>query len=378
MHEAPGEERRRRGPGTLTAMSDRLADLEREYLDLGERLADPALVADQRRYTDAARRYKELEALVTCGRALHDAEGDLGVAKELYADASGDDRELLRSEIDQAEADIARLDEELKLLLLPRDPYADRNVIVEIRGAEGGEEANLFARDLFEMYKTYASRMGWQLEVLGSRVSDLGGFAEVTFLVKGDSVWTRLKHEGGPHRVQRVPVTESQGRIHTSSATVTVLPEADEIDVAIDPNDLDIDVYRSSGPGGQSVNTTDSAVRITHRPSGIVVSMQDQKSQLQNKAKAMQVLRARVLQREQERQASELSDARKGQIGGGGRSEKIRTYNFKENRLTDHRIGLTLYKLDKVLAGELDEVSDALVAEERSEQLRAVDAGDDS
>ncbi len=354
-------------------MSDRLADLEREYLDLGERLADPGLVADQRRYTDAARRYKELEALVTCGRALHEAQGDLAVAKEMYADASGDDRDLLRSEIDQAEADIARLDEELKVLLLPRDPFAERNVIIEIRGAEGGEEANLFARDLFEMYKSYAVRMGWQLEVLGSRVSDLGGFAEVTFLVKGDNVWTRMKHEGGPHRVQRVPVTESQGRIHTSSATVSVLPEADEIDVSIDPNDLDIDVYRSSGPGGQSVNTTDSAVRITHRPSGVVVAMQDQKSQLQNKAKAMQVLRARVLQREQERQASELSDARKGQIGGGGRSEKIRTYNFKENRLTDHRIGLTIYKLDKVLAGELDEVSDALVADERSQQLRAVD-----
>jgi peptide chain release factor 1 len=357
-------------------MSDRIDDLEQEHRELGDRLADPALVADQRRYTEAARRYKELEALVTCGRSLRQAQQDLATAKEMYTDASADDREMLRAEIDQAETDIARLDEQLKLLLLPTDPNDARNVIVEIRGAEGGEEANLFARDLFEMYKAYAGRLGWSLEVLGSRVSDLGGFADITFVLKGDSVWTRMKHEGGPHRVQRVPVTESQGRIHTSSATVSVLPEADEIDVAIDPNDLDVDVYRSSGPGGQSVNTTDSAVRLTHRPTGIVVAMQDQKSQLQNKAKAMVVLRSRILQREQERQMAEHSDARKGQIGGGGRSEKIRTYNFKENRVTDHRIGLTLYKLDKVLAGELDEVSDALVAEERSRQLREVDGED--
>jgi len=357
-------------------MSDRLDDLEREYLELGDRLADPALVADQARYAEAARRWKDLKALVECGKALCHAQDDLATAKEMYTEASADDREMLRDEIDRAEADIKRLDEQMKLLLLPTDPNDARNVIVEIRGAEGGEEANLFARDLFEMYKTYAARLGWALEVLGSRVSDLGGFAEITFLLKGDAVWTRMKHEGGPHRVQRVPVTESQGRIHTSSATVSVLPEADEIDVAIDPNDLQVDVYRSSGPGGQSVNTTDSAVRLTHRPTGIVVAMQDQKSQLQNKAKAMVVLRSRILQREQERQMAEHSDARKGQIGGGGRSEKIRTYNFKENRVTDHRIGLTLYKLDKVLAGELDEVSDALVADERSRQLREVDGVD--
>jgi len=357
-------------------MSDRLDDLEREYLELGDRLADPALVADQARYAEAARRWKDLKALVECGQALRHAQDDLATAKEMYTEASADDREMLRDEIDRAEADIKRLDEQMKLLLLPTDPNDARNVIVEIRGAEGGEEANLFARDLFEMYKTYAARLGWALEVLGSRVSDLGGFAEITFLLKGDAVWTRMKHEGGPHRVQRVPVTESQGRIHTSSATVSVLPEADEIDVAIDPNDLQVDVYRSSGPGGQSVNTTDSAVRLTHRPTGIVVAMQDQKSQLQNKAKAMVVLRSRILQREQERQMAEHSDARKGQIGGGGRSEKIRTYNYKENRVTDHRIGLTLYKLDKVLAGELDEVSDALVADERSRQLREVDGVD--
>jgi peptide chain release factor 1 len=279
----------------------------------------------------------------------------------------------MRTEVSEAEADIERLEDELRLLLLPKDPNVGKNVIVEIRGAEGGEEANLFARDLYDMYAAYAGRMGWKLELLGSDPSDMGGFNDVTFLLKGEGVWPRMHQEGGPHRVQRVPVTESQGRIHTSSATVTVLPEAEEVEVAIDPNDLQVDVYRSSGPGGQSVNTTDSAVRITHKPTGLVVAMQDEKSQIQNRAKAMQVLRSRLLKLKQDEQAAELSDARKGQVGGGGRSEKIRTYNFKENRLTDHRIGLTLYKLDKVLAGELDDVIDALVAAEQTARLRATE-----
>jgi peptide chain release factor 1 len=254
-------------------------------------------------------------------------------------------------------------------LLLPRDPNDDRNVIVEIRGAEGGEEANLFARDLFQMYQGFAQRMGWKLDVLGSDVSERGGYNEITFLLSGDGVWTRMKHEAGPHRVQRVPVTESQGRVHTSSATVTVLPEAEEVDVDIDDRDLQIDVYRSSGPGGQSVNTTDSAVRVTHKPTGLVVAMQDEKSQIQNRAKAMQVLRARLLKLEQDRQEAEASEARRGQVGGGGRSEKVRTYNFKQNRITDHRIGLTIQKLDSVLAGELDEISDALVHDEQTRRL---------
>jgi peptide chain release factor 1 len=275
--------------------------------------------------------------------------------------------------VDENEDTIEPLEEELKVLLLPSDPNDEKNVIVEIRGAEGGEEANLFAKDLFEMYQRYADRMGWKLEVLGSDPSDMGGLNEIAFLLKGEGVWSRMKHEGGPHRVQRVPVTESQGRIHTSSATVTVLPEAQEVDIAIDPNDLKIDVYRSTGPGGQSVNTTDSAVRITHLPTGTVVAMQDEKSQIQNRAKALQVLRARLLKAEQDRQAAEQSEQRRGQVGGGGRSEKIRTYNYKENRVTDHRIGLTLYKLDKVLMGELDEVVDALVADERARQLAGAD-----
>jgi len=264
---------------------------------------------------------------------------------------------------------VAGLEAELRNLLLPRDPNDGRNVIVSVRGAEGGEEANLFARDLFEMYQRYAERRGFKVEVLGEQDSDLGGIDEVTFSVRGEDAWQRLKHEGGPHRVQRVPQTESQGRVHTSSATVTVLPEADEVEVEIDPNDLRIDVYRSTGPGGQSVNTTDSAVRVTHLPTGLVVSMQDEKSQIQNRARALQVLRARLLKLEQDRQAAEHSKAAREQVGGGGRSEKIRTYNFKENRVTDHRIGLTLHKLDRVLQGDLDELVDALLADERARQL---------
>jgi len=294
---------------------------------------------------------------------------DAITAREMAAESTGDDREMMRAEAAEADADVERLTAELQVLLLPKDPNDGRNVIVEIRGAEGGEEANLFARDLFSMYQGYAQRQGWKTEVLNADPSDMGGYNEVTFLVSGDGAWTRLKHEGGPHRVQRVPATESQGRIHTSSATVTVLPEAEEVDVEIDANDLQVDYYRSSGPGGQSVNTTDSAVRLTHKPTGVTVSMQDQKSQLQNKAKAMQVLRSRLLKLEQDRQQSELSEARKDQVGGGGRSEKVRTYNFKENRVSDHRIGLTIYKLEKVLSGELDEVSDALVQDEQTRRL---------
>jgi peptide chain release factor 1 len=350
-------------------MLERLAGLEQEYTEVVARLSDPVVLADRNSLRDASRRHKQLEAIVVPYRQYRQALDDLATAKEMIGDATGDDKDMVRAEIEQAEGAIARLEEELKVLLLPHDPNDDKNVIVEIRGAEGGEEANLFAKDLFDMYTRYAERRGWKLEVLGTDPSDKGGFNEVTFLVKGDGVWSRMKHEGGPHRVQRVPVTESQGRIHTSSATVTVLPEAEEVDVEIDPNDLEVDVYRSSGPGGQSVNTTDSAVRITHKPTGLVVSMQDEKSQIQNRAKALQVLRSRLLKLEQDRQASEQSDARRSQVGGGGRSEKIRTYNYKDNRVTDHRIGLTLHSLDKVLAGEVDALSDALVADERARQL---------
>ncbi len=343
----------------------RLEAWEREHQAVLDDLADPSVLADQARLRDASRRLKELEVLVGAGRRLRRAEEDLGTARDMLADASADERAMVTAELERAEADIETFREELRLLLAPKDPNEGRNVIMEIRGAEGGEEANLFARDLFEMYRRYAERRGWRLEVLSSDPSERDGLNEITFLVKGADAWTRLQHEGGTHRVQRVPVTESQGRIHTSAATVMVLPEAEDIEVAIDPADLRTDVFRSTGPGGQSVNTTDSAVRLTHIPTGIVVSMQDEKSQIQNRARALQVLRARLLKLEQDRVAAEQSEQRRSQVGGGGRSEKIRTYNFKENRVTDHRVRLTLHKLDRVLDGDLDEVVEALLAADR-------------
>jgi peptide chain release factor 1 len=355
---------------------ERLAGLEQEYEAVVRDLSDPAVLTDQRRLRQVSRRHKELEPIVQAYRDYQEAHQNLAAAKELFGDSEGDERELVRSELAEAESEVARLEERLKVLMLPRDPNEGKNVIVEIRGAEGGEEANLFAKDLFEMYLRYAERSGLKTEVLSVDSSEMGGVNQVTFMVQGEAAWSRFKYEGGPHRVQRVPITESQGRIHTSSATVTVLPEADEIEVQIDENkDLKIDVYRSTGPGGQSVNTTDSAVRITHKPTGIVVAMQDEKSQLQNRAKALRVLRARILQAEQDRQAAELSTVRRSQVGGGGRSEKIRTYNFKENRVTDHRIGLTLYKLDRVLWGDLDDLVNALMTDERAHQL-AGESGD--
>jgi peptide chain release factor 1 len=348
---------------------ERLQDLEGEYDAVEAQLADPAVLSDHAKLRQVSKRHKELTPVVDAYRRYLVLQSDLEAARELQAEASGEERELARAEVQAAEAELTDLEEQLKVLLIPADPNDGKNVIIEIRGAEGGEEANLFARNLFAMYQAYAVRMGWSVEVLSLDPSDLGGLNQVTFVVKGDSAWAHLKFEGGPHRVQRVPVTESSGRIHTSSATVLVLPEAEEVDVEIDPNDLQIDVYRSSGPGGQGVNTTDSAVRITHKPTGITVAMQDERSQLQNRARAMTVLRARLLKAKQDEQAEVLSAERRSQVGGGGRSEKIRTYNFKENRVSDHRIGLTLYKLQLVLAGELDEVVEALMADERARQL---------
>ena len=287
----------------------------------------------------------------------------------MLTESSGDEREPMRQEVDDAETRGRSLEERLQALLLPKDPNEGRNVIMEIRGAVGGDEANLFARNLYDMYLRFAAMQKWKVEVLSEDASDKDGINEAVFLVKGPDAYLRLEHEGGTHRVQRVPVTEAKGRIHTSTATVTVLPEAEEVDVDIDPNDLKIDVYRSTGPGGQSVNTTDSAVRITHLPSGTVVAMQDEKSQIQNRAKAMVVLRSRLLKAEQDRQAAEMSAQRRGQVGSGSRTDKIRTYNFKENRVTDHRINLTLYKLDQILAGDLTELTDALMADKRARQL---------
>lgn len=354
-------------------MLSRLESLEREFADVEARLGDPDLIADQVKFQVEARRHKELDAIVSIGRTLRGATEDLEVAREMFTEAEGDDREELREEVASLEAQVETSTAEFRLALLPKDPNDDRNAIIEIRGAEGGEEANLFARDLYDMFKSFSGRQGWKFEQMDGTESDMGGFTTVTFSLSGDGVWSRMKFEAGVHRVQRVPKTESQGRIHTSSATVSVLPEAGEVEVKVDDNDLKIDYYRSSGPGGQSVNTTDSACRITHLPTGVTVSMQDEKSQIQNKAKAMRVLRSRLLQVEQERQAAEASEARKSQMGSGGRSEKIRTYNFKENRVSDHRINLTVHNLDKVLAGELDTVSDALVQEEQQRRLAGED-----
>jgi peptide chain release factor 1 len=353
---------------------DQLAEWQRELEAVREELAGGSAVGDSVRLARLARRHKELGALVEAGQRLEAARSDLEAARELYAQSSAAEREVAKLEVEHAEAEVSRIEGELRELLVPRDPNAGRDVMVEIRGAEGGEEANLFARDLFDMYQRYADKRGWRLSVLSLDPSPRDGLNEVVFTLSGPDAWQRMKHEGGPHRVQRVPVTESQGRIHTSSATVTVMPVADEVEVTIDPADLRIDVYRSTGPGGQSVNTTDSAVRITHIPTGIVVSMQDEKSQIQNRAKAMQVLRSRLLKAERDRLAEEASEQRRSQVGRGGRAEKVRTYNFKENRVTDHRVKLTLHKLDRVLEGELDEIVDALLADERSRQLAEADA----
>ena len=353
--------------------TERLDAWEREHASVLHDLADPQVIADRARLEQVSRREKELDSLISAARQLRDAEMDVRTAGQMLAEASADDRDLVHAELEYAKRQVEKFEAQLRALLVPRDPNDGRNVIVEIRGAEGGEEANLFARDLFEMYRRYSERRGWRLELLSSSPSERDGLNEVTFLVKGPDAWRRMKHEGGTHRVQRVPVTESQGRVHTSAATVTVLPEAKEVDVQIDAADLRVDVFRSTGPGGQSVNTTDSAVRVTHLPSGIVVSMQDEKSQIQNRARAMVVLRARLLKLEQDRQIAEQSQQKRSQIGGGGRSEKVRTYNFKENRVTDHRVKLTLHKLDRVLEGELDEVVDALLRDERERQMTQVE-----
>jgi peptide chain release factor 1 len=348
---------------------DRLLEIEAEYQALEESLGSQEVLSDQAKLRDASRRYKQQTPLVTCIREYQDVSGNADAARELMADAKGAEREQLQVELETAQSRMAELEERLKILLLPTDPNDGKNLIVEIRGAEGGEEANLFAHDLFDMYSAWAVRNGWSIEVLSLDKSPMGGINQVTMLVKGDSAWTRLRFEGGPHRVQRVPVTEAQGRIHTSSATVMVMPEAEEVEVDIDEKDLNIDVYRASGPGGQGVNTTDSAVRITHIPSGLVVAMQDERSQLQNRLRAMTVLRSRLLKLREDEQAEKMSAERKAQVGKGGRGEKIRTYNFKENRVTDHRIGFTLYQLQDVLAGNVDPVVDALTAQFEIEQL---------
>jgi peptide chain release factor 1 len=351
-------------------MIEQLVDqIESRFAELEGQMADPDVIADQARYADVGREYRRLQPahqLATEWRTLRD---DLEGARELLAE-DGDDPEL-RAVVNDAPKQIEKLEEAIRLAMVETDPNDDKNVLVELRAGTGGDEAALFAGDLYKMLTRYAEHRGFATEDLSLSPADVGGFKEATFAVKGDGAYSVFKYEGGTHRVQRVPKTESQGRIHTSTATVAVLPEAEEVEVDLDPNDLQVDVYRSSGPGGQSVNTTDSAVRLTHRPTGIVVSMQDEKSQLQNREKAMRVLRARLYERKLAEQAAEIAAERKSQVGTGERSEKIRTYNFPQGRVTDHRVKLTAHNLDEILGGQLDEFTDALAAEEKRALLAA-------
>jgi peptide chain release factor 1 len=339
-----------------------IEELERSYEELQERMADPTVYNDHREAAEVGRRLKELEGPYRLAQQWRSAASDLGDAR-----ADGDLREL----VPEFEERVQALEEELKLALVARDPADAKDVIVEVRQGVGGDEAALWAADLYRMFTRYAERRGFKTEELGASPNEGGGFKEVVFAVKGDGAYSVFKWEAGTHRVQRVPATEAQGRIHTSTATAAVMPEAEEVEIEIDPNELKVDVYRSTGPGGQSVNTTDSAVRITHLPTGIVVSMQDEKSQLQNRQKALRVLRARLYEQERQRREAEESATRRAQIGTGERAEKIRTYNFPESRVTDHRVKVTVHQLDRVLEGELDELTEALQAEERR---RALDA----
>lgn len=351
-------------------MLDKLMVLEDKYKELSEKVADPDIISDQPTWQKLMKENAELEPIVMKYREYRKVSDTIAESKQILEEESDEDlRELAKMELSEAEGEIEGIENELKLLLVPKDPNDDKNVIVEIRGGAGGDEAALFAGDLFRMYSRYAERRGWKASLMSSNETGVGGYKEVSFLIKGKGAYSRLKYESGVHRVQRIPTTESGGRIHTSTATVAVLPEVDDVEVQINPEDLRFDVFRASGNGGQCVNTTDSAVRLTHIPTGEVVSCQDEKSQLKNKEKALKVLKARLYDRALAEQQKEISAERKSQVGTGDRSERIRTYNFPQGRVSDHRINLTLYKLDSFIDGDIDEMIDALITVDQTEKM---------
>ena len=354
-------------------MLDKLKSVEEKFEDINTQLCDPDVVSDMEKYRKLMQDVKHLTPIVEKYREYKKVVADLEEAKMLLDEGGLDKdfREMVFEQLEDSKAQVEIIGEELKILLLPRDPNDDRNVIIEIRGGAGGEESALFANSLFRMYSMYAEARGWKPEILSSNPTELGGFKEVSFMISGDGAYSRFKFESGVHRVQRVPETESQGRIHTSTVTVAVLPEAQDVDVEINPADLQIDTFRSSGAGGQHINKTESAIRITHLPTGTVVECQDERSQHKNKDKAMKILRSRILEAEREKQTKEIAGERKSQVGTGDRSERIRTYNYPQGRVSDHRIGLTLYKLEAILNGDLDEVIDALITADTAEKLKS-------
>lgn len=351
-------------------MFDKLADIERRYIELSDKINDPEVIGNNEEWRKLMKEHSDMSPIVEKYKEYEEIKKAIEEAKEMLNESDEEMRQLAKEELSEATENLEKIKEEMKILLIPKDPNDEKNVIVEIRGGAGGDEANIFAGDLYRMYTRYAERQRWKTEIMSATPSDMGGFKEISFMIIGNGAYSRLKYESGVHRVQRVPDTESGGRIHTSTITVAVLPEVEEIDFKLDVNEVKFDVFRASGNGGQCVNTTDSAVRATHLPTGLVVSCQDEKSQLKNKEKALKVLASRLYDMELEKQHAEVSAERKSQIGRGNRNERIRTYNFPQGRVTDHRIGLTLHRLDAIIEGDLDEIMDNLITTEQAEKLK--------